>query len=145
MYSVGRLGFPEGEWDDEEDHRGWCDEKTGLMCMVKRNYFGTFCGYVRIPYHHPLFRLDYAHDKVSELDPHGGITYAGSVMPGTNQSDEAWWWLGFDCNHSFDLAPAGVGGCRDGMPYRNLEYVTEEVTRLASNLIPSPYEKGKRE
>lgn len=105
----GRLFYngkelPPGEWHDEPDRVDF--EAHGFPCILKRAGMGAWCGYVGMPPGHPWHGTNDV-----DADVHGGITYAarcdGEIChvskPG--QSDDVWW-LGFDCNHYNDLAPA---------------------------------------
>ena len=65
-----------------------------LRCHMKRNYGGTWCGYVLIPGDHPMAGC--SDSDLYHLDVHGGVTYASSRGDG--------WIIGFDCNHSSDLS-----------------------------------------
>jgi hypothetical protein len=50
---------PAGEWDNEPDKIQWLDEDTGLDCLMVRNHFGSWCGYVGVTEGHPLFGVGY--------------------------------------------------------------------------------------
>jgi hypothetical protein len=57
-------------------------------------------------------------------------------LPQSGQPDRVWW-LGFDCAHLGDISPAYDGLRRSGYgddTYKDIGYVTNEVTRLASQL-----------
>lgn len=89
----------------------------------------------------------------SALNVHGGVTYAegdlgGNDAPAPTITDPTqWWWFGFDCNHSGDYAPEMKRRERErGLPsyaralsmeheeYRDMDYVTAEVERMADRL-----------
>ena len=82
------------------------------------------------------------------LPCHGGITFSGEGdhLP---QASEKLWWLGFDCGHAWDLAPAICDSQHPdfppGMPlppksflsdltYRTADYVVNELRQLATKL-----------
>jgi hypothetical protein len=87
-----------------------------------------------------------------DAEVHGGLTYSDACVEGgkichvalPGESEEVWW-QGFDCGHSFDLAPgmnpqlraSGVGDLgflsdlSEGSSYRDVRYVRAEVERLA--------------
>jgi hypothetical protein len=144
----GKL-LPPGPWHDEPDRVEF--EHAGLTCLLVRGV-SSWCGYVAVPPGHPWHGKGY--DDVRSLDEngkstwpdvHGGLTYAdkcqGNVChvakPG--ESDDVWW-LGFDCNHSGDLAAYNLpdlGGAtfRDygdsRSRYRDVEYTRREAMKLA--------------
>ena len=71
---------------------------------------------------------------------HGGLTWSRHADELARLAiDEDLWTFGFDCGHSDDLAP-GASTLRsfpdynEGKTYKDLEYVKENVERLASQL-----------
>ena len=150
---VDRTDWDSGPWDGEPDKVQWQDPDTGLPCLAVRNQaMGNWCGYVGVTPGHPFFGLHYDDEKV-DVQVHGGLTFCGPCRendkehgichrPDPGEPDHVWW-LGFDCNHAFDLAPgmvatlkkyaAGFGKFpRD--EYRDLRYVTRECAELAKQL-----------
>ena len=145
-----KTGWGPGPWQDEPDKEQWPDEATGLPCLIKRNHFGSLCGYVGVSEGHPWFGKDYS-DVPAEV--HGGLTFADSCqegdeartichVPGPGEPDRVWW-LGFDCGHAWDIAPAmDARGCERGwspirMPdttYKTVGYVKAECARLAAQV-----------
>lgn len=146
-----RTGWGPGPWDEEPDKVQWEDESTGLPCLAVRNHYGAWCGYVGVPPGHRHFGKHY--DDV-DAGIHGGLTYSGrsnapagspqriSHLPEPGEPEELWW-LGFDCNHYDDFAPALFfelnrndpfykGG--EGTVYRTLAYVKEQCTELARQI-----------
>ena len=140
----------EGPWLEEPDKVVWVDDASDLDCMIVRNHHGALCGYVGLPEGHPLHGQGY---DESDVDVHGGLTFAGPCMEGAREDEQHIchdpqgrpdnvWWLGFDCGHAFDLMPALRVRHRDlgfddvGLDesYRDLAYVKDEVTRLAEQL-----------
>lgn len=146
---INRAGWDAGEWDNEPDKVQWTDPATGLICLAKRNHYGSWCGYVGIAADHPAYGKDY--DSV-EVDCHGGLTYSGLCQEGPPEQiichvpesgqPEHLYWLGFDCGHCDDLAPGTRAFCKryalleyqEYEVYRNLDYVKQEVTGLAAQL-----------
>lgn len=141
-----RTGWPAGPWDTESDREEWRDETTGLVCIARRNPMGAWCGYVAVPPGHPWHGLDY---DSAPAQVHGGLTYASRCclenavchVPAEGEPVDVWW-LGFDCNHAFDLAPYMLA---QGFPpivdpllgnetYKDLGYVRSEVRHLASQV-----------
>lgn len=149
-----RDGWPEGPWNGEPDKAVWVDETTGLDCMIVRNSVGALCGYVDVGPDHPWHKVDYSaclegcgegycsHDPGSRVDVHGGLTFSDLCQPSEQGPEygvchiaqpgrpDPVWWFGFDCAHSWDLAPrmGRSGG------YRDLGYVRAEVAALARQL-----------
>ncbi len=139
---MDRDGWGEGPWASEpEDKITWEDSDTGLDCMMHRNPLGAWCGYVGVKKEHKYHRVDYM-DIFSELDVHGGLTYAeeclgmgedgSGVCHPANEGDHVWW-LGFDCSHSFDAIPYLESSYR-GSAYRTKDFVMKEVKKLAKQL-----------
>lgn len=137
------LDCLEGPWVTEPDKIQWVDQATDLDCLMVRNRYGAWCGYVGVTQAHPWFELDY--DAV-DVEVHGGLTFADRCQPGLEEARgvchraepgraEDVWWLGFDCAHLDDLAPLltpriGLGH----ETYRDRHYVAAEVARLAQQI-----------
>lgn len=72
------------------------------------------------------------------INVHGGLTYAKEGWP----KDDGLWYFGFDCSHYNDLTPkqvfmasaSGVWTLSGEETYRNLDYVEQELTNMASQL-----------
>lgn len=81
--------------------REW--KHNGLSCaVVMGREAGSRCGYVRVPPNHPLHGKHYndVYD-VTDLQVHGGLTFA-EIEPCTEHEDGQGWWFGFDCAHAGD-------------------------------------------
>ncbi len=95
----------------------------------------------------------YDHEIDGRISVHGGLTYSGACSPGATEAEgichlpsrgepDDVHWFGFDCSHFQDLRPeslawtlkTGSSFSHKGEIYRNVEYVTAEVTRLAAQL-----------
>ena len=122
-----------GPWDDELDWFVW--EHAGLACVILRHRFGTLNAYVVVPKEHSAYDLDV--DQFSDIDVHGGVTYAGHL----HSLD---WWIGFDAMHMWDLIPAmhrptedspfsevDLAGPERDFVYRDFDYVMSECNKLA--------------
>jgi hypothetical protein len=137
------IRFGEGPWLDEPDRVEW--RAHGFVCLVVRGPVGALCGYVGVPPGHPWHGQGY--DDV-EAEAHGGLTYAehcaGHVchVPAPGEPEHLYW-LGFDCAHMHDYAPATehaikrirLGRELERYPvtaYRSLPWVQEETERLAA-------------
>jgi hypothetical protein len=46
-----------GPWNDEPDEILWIDDDSGYKCVMRRNEFGAWCGYVAVPSSHPAHGL----------------------------------------------------------------------------------------
>lgn len=135
-YIADRSEWDAGPWDNEPDDKVvWIDPKTNLDCMIVRNGAGAWCGYVGLPPGHPHHGKSYDDLLWEDYGVHGGLTFSNSCggrichVPEPGRPHNVWW-LGFDCNHSCDLAPHNYGW--GGGQYRSQKYVTNEVTKLAA-------------
>jgi hypothetical protein len=167
--TIDKSDWGDGPWSDEPDKVVWVDETTNLDCMAVRNHSGAWCGYVGVPGGHRAFNRDYEDLPVV---CHGGLTYSNFCQPVSDPShgichipqkgrSDVVWWVGFDCHHFMDYAPAfaqrmrelakgnddflavveqseTLHGQRMAETYRDLEYVVSEVTQLAEQLAKIP-------
>lgn len=148
--NIDKSTWGDGPWQHEPDKKQWIDPATGLDCLIVRNsHLGNLCGYVGVPEGHPLFGKAYGE---IDVDVHGGLTFSEKCQPdprgegfGVCHTPELGrgevYWLGFDCGHAFDLAPAAEAFYRKrGLPpfggsiYRSVAYVERECARLARQL-----------
>ena len=85
------------------------------------------CGYVGLPKGHPLCRVNYSDEKLSNISVHGGLTFSEEKLKGA-EGAEWWfgWWFGFDCAHWGDTPDKCT-----------LEYCVEQCESLAKQLINS--------
>ena len=143
------------------DKRQWQDEETGLPCLLVRNGSGALCGYVGVTSNHPIFGMPYeacygSYDErgdgysddqrrmFHDVDnaSHGGITFTSMCAPSDKEhgichlvedgEDDKVWWFGFDCGHSFDMAPAYDD--RICGTYRTKQYVMDHCAAMAKVL-----------
>jgi hypothetical protein len=151
-----KLEWGDGRWQAEPDYANWIDPATDLDCLIVRSAMtGALCGDVGVPPEHPLHGADY--DDI-EVEVHGGLTFAGPCDEGAAARGEIGichvpapgrpadvYWLGFDCAHAFDLAPATDALYRRlglDLPlarlapttYRDFDYVRAHVESLARQL-----------
>jgi hypothetical protein len=140
------IELPAGPWDSEPDKIQWVDVDTNLDCLMVRNRFATWCGYVGVPRRHPLHGIDY---KMVNVDVHGGLSLSERCAPGEPVDgichiaepgrEVEPWWFGFDCGHYCDLQPGrlalGMALPGENYHYRTEEYVRSEVERLAQQLF----------
>lgn len=65
---------------------------------------GCANGYVALPKGHKFFGLDYdmIHNKLPNLDVHGGLTYAAKGITGQPKETTGMWIVGFDTLHYGD-------------------------------------------
>lgn len=148
--AVDRAGWDAGPWDNEPDRIEWYVGDT--PCLILRNpHFGNLCGYVAVPPGHQWHGRVYDNiDEEAHADVHGGLTYSdfcfpqGGIchVPRPGQPDNVWW-LGFDCNHCGDHAPAMSVlerkldlsiSSRTQRQYRDVSYVTERCEALARRI-----------
>jgi len=138
-----------GPWDDEPDKLEW--EYSGFPCDIRRNHFGSFCGYAGVPKEHILYGVDYGSENRAikrvansnfqlatiyspELifNVHGGITFSGHL-----HENKEYWYFGFDCAHYLDLAPYMLQFTQMTMGkevYRDINYVKSQTQELADQL-----------
>lgn len=141
-----------GPWQDEPSKIQWIDEATDLDCLMVRNRWGCWCGYVGVAPGHRFYDITYRalEDAGEDISAHGGLTYSDRCQeaedvddirlvchtPYPGRSPEIWW-FGFDCGHSMDLMPgmrAMLGDYGIVDTYRDVAYVRAEVERLARQL-----------
>lgn len=143
---LDRSTWGSGLWDQEPDKVQWTDKATGLPCIVKRNHFGVWCGYVGVDRSHKYYSV---HHNDIEVSVHGGLTYSGLCqggppeaaichIPDPGEPDDVWW-LGFDCGHGMDYSPGIMNHFPDlgflrPVTYKTLEYTQRECTELAAQL-----------
>lgn len=98
--------FGPGPWT-AEPNRVELLTPAGLPGLaLRQDWSGHWCGYVGIKPGHRYYGQQY-----NGLDyGHGGTTYAsfcrGNVCHKSNDEGEKIFWLGFDCAHAGDRAPA---------------------------------------
>lgn len=66
---LDRSTWGRGLWDHEPDKVQWVDEETGYDCLMVRNNFGAWCGYVGVPAEHPWFGVEYSKCKRGKKCP----------------------------------------------------------------------------
>ena|SRR6185503_13942995 len=148
---MNRAGWRRGAWDNEPDKAQWTDEATGLPCLAKRNGMGAWCGYVGVTEGHRAFGISY---EGVDASAHGGLTFSDFCqsgdpaetichVPDPGEPDRVWW-LGFDCSHHMDHAPAfearelarfGLAEVFGKGIYRTFDYVRRECANLAAQLM----------
>jgi len=138
-HTVNRSRWSRGPWDNEPDKAEW-RTAAGYHAIALRVHHGAWCGYVAVPPGHPCHGADYETETTSDLEVHGGLTYAsachGNVchVPAPGEPDNVWW-IGFDTAHGGGLSPNGAHNAYvGGLVYRTLEYVKAECESLASQL-----------
>lgn len=121
----------EKKWLNEPNEEKF--EHAGLKCaIIRHQHLGHLCGYVGVTKRH----RDYGKSKDEiPVEVHGGVTYAKKGYGGVLETNL--WWIGFDCAHYGDLAPAWGGPARNSLEalvYRDFDYVRAQVRRLAEQL-----------
>lgn len=159
-----RSRWPDGPWNQEPDQIEWMDDDTGYKCVIRRNDFGSLCGYVAVPSTHPAHGINAA-DFGDKLYCHWGITWSDYQDPIKNIDDDGvsdLWWFGFDCSHAYDITPALlqfmgnaglpdpfqklIGMFEDSLPkvcnyerrvaeYRTVSYVEGQIQNLIQQLV----------
>jgi hypothetical protein len=127
-----RSRWPRGTWCDEPDEVEFITRSGYRAFIIRHGMLGHLCGYVEIPEDHP-----YNRGAPLRHQPHGGITFEDPELEGLNTPKcSRVMWIGFDCNHSRDLAPGFLNPWTsyDPRDYRPLVYVMEECEGLACAL-----------
>lgn len=131
-----KASWGNGPWIYEPDD--YYVEFFDVPCYASRHpVTGNWCGYVELSDEHP-----WAGQSGDEIDAfvHGGVTFSDRF---SKLGDG--WFIGFDCGHSGDVAPAHdarrkrafdigvVGGADDDFKptYKTLQYVLGELKELA--------------
>lgn len=144
-----REEWGDGPWQTEPDRIEWRHEPSGYPLLLARGYTGAWCGYVGLPPGHAFYGK--SHTDI-EVEAHGGLTYSGPCsgaichVPEPGEPDDVWW-LGFDCSHCYDIAPAQeafIGRIKKGSmgaafpyaKYRTADEVQAMVEALALELRP---------
>jgi len=135
-----RKDWGSGPWDGEPDYKYWMSH--GLDCVIARNHFGSWCGYVGVGYDHPCYNENYEDVVNRGVQVHGGITYSD-----VSRNDEirpipiagkVVWWIGFDCNHFRDSSPGlpSIPGLpkMTGKSYKTMQYIIDQADSLAKQL-----------
>lgn len=120
--------------NEEGSHQEF--EKHGLKCVLSRNQYGAWCGYVGVGKEHKLYGKDYYSEAVNNenIDVHGGLTFSGKAY--WSNAEDGLWYFGFDCSHYGDLSLGLFIGILDkDAVYRTKEYVSNECEKLAEQLI----------
>jgi len=128
--TIDKTDWPVGPWDLEPDLATWVDEKTGLLCLMKRHdSYGTFNGYVAVDEDSDLYGK--AYEDMDTVRCHGGLTFSGLL----SIKEQEHWCFGFDCSHFGDLVPNNpVVPVREHEVYRDFTYVKEAIEDLARQI-----------
>ena len=104
-------------------------EAHGFNCeVITHPTLGHLCGYVDLPEGHPCWGTE-----CTEVDVHGGITYA-------REHSDGYWRVGFDCAHIGDIVPGSSRKYGGNDPsafndtFKDNAYVRRELERLAEQL-----------
>jgi len=140
---VNRKGWDSGLWDSEPDYKYWMSH--GFDCVILRNEFGSWCGYVGVGSGHPCYEEYYQDIDQHGLQVHGGITYADSSMDDPIReipiAGKTVWWIGFSCNGFRDTNPGfpklpGIPSAPPipGQSYKTMQYIIDQADSLAKQL-----------
>lgn len=146
---LDKARWGDGPWQKEPDRVAWVDSASGLPCELIRNpYQGHWCGYIALPRTHPKFGYDVTHFQGYEV--HDGVTFANHQLPiemfnyasrpiAARRLVDVFW-VGFSCGMGgVDYMPALNALLEAPQPlgeqvYRDLDYATAQVERLAAQL-----------
>ena len=99
---MNKKDWGEGEWLNEPGMNEIVEfDYKGYRCILVRNDFGSWCGYVEIPAESKWAKYDNYMDI--PLDVHGGVTYGQAAK--NKETGKEIYIIGFDCNHGSDYAP----------------------------------------
>jgi hypothetical protein len=123
-------------WENEPDFLGDKDDATGYYWFIKRNYIShTLQACVMVPENHPYYDKSYL--ELPDLDVHGGVTGDWRLE---NEEGEKFTAFSFDTAHATDWCPKEWQFWPNPyIPtspenYRTMEYVKNEVLKLAKQL-----------
>lgn len=138
--------LPESLWVTEEPYTSIFKEEGNLhvrtdygfpVLLMRNSHSGTWCGYVAVSPDHPAHGKKY---NSIDVEVHGGLTY-GRFDPWRDSfvgaaEESKLYWLGFDCNHLYDMNFYGVtfSDFGDHRTYRTFSYALEETRNLARQL-----------
>ena len=141
-FEYDKSTWGKGPWNKEPDRVDFI--YNGFSCLILRNSFGNWCGYVGVPNTHKLYGKNYftiEDMKDVNIEVHGGITYTDRCsspichIPESGMPEDVWW-IGFDTAHFMDLTvsnPLGMPRPRRGV-YRDMNYTLAETRHLADQL-----------
>lgn len=112
---VDRSDWGPGPWDGEPDKVQWVDPATGYPCIASRGNprNGAWCGYVAIEPGHPLHGTYFTDAQAvievglsfsDSCNDEAPAEYAVCHVPEPGKPADVWW-LGFDFDHAWDIAP----------------------------------------
>jgi hypothetical protein len=131
-----KSGWRDGPWIREVDRVAWIDELTFYPCIIRRNLFGAWVGYVGVDELHPLFQVELDGLEYDYIDVHGGVKFAGF----SKEDDIGFsppkrlWWIGFSCTTPNDICPRIEPDATKkaiGAVYRTMPFAVEETVILA--------------
>ncbi len=144
-----RYAWSKGKWSSEHDVYIWVDKETNYDCLIVRLRLGYLSGYVGINNQHPLYGKSARDELLAALKIHEnsifsqkqimdrGEDYLQSIPLVSKERPDPTWWIGFGCYHKFDFYPclfSMSGTIKEGESYKDVEYVTKEVTALSRQL-----------
>lgn len=134
-----KSGWKEGPWQKEVDRVAWIDERTFYPCVIRRNLFGAWVGYVGVDEQHPLFQIELDSLEYQYIEVHGTVRFAGLSI----EDDKSFsppkhlWWIGFSCTTEMDICPRiepTATKKSEGAVYRTMPFAVEQTTFLAQQV-----------
>lgn len=118
-HTLDKSDWGDGPWQLEPDKAQWPDVETGLPCLIVRNTFGAWCGYVGVPPGHPLHGVKYS-DRVkvpeSVRHPEPGDNRIGLIAAFPDIQE----WLEDDGTLDLELAVNVHGGLTYSAPCQDV-------------------------
>ena len=136
-YLHNKDSWGEGPWRLEYDFALWIDEVTLYPCIMRRNQYGAWCGFVGLNERHPWYLIEVDNKCWDYIDVHGSVGMASfdkkfdlEFVPPHRK-----WWVGFNCSGRYDFSPKiKPDDDTNSKKYRDADYVKSEVEEMARQL-----------
>jgi hypothetical protein len=137
-----KTEWEDGPWKQEVDFQAWIDEGTMYPCIVRRNLFGAWVGYVGIDHLHPLYGTSSEAEEFQYIETHNGSPTFAHWQVDDNlyfNPPIKRFYIGLDCMHDDDYIPwldkPKKGRRKKNAPtpdqYRDFYYITATIEHLA--------------
>jgi hypothetical protein len=143
FHFIEKDDWGDGPWTTEPDGQDWLDCETFYACVLRRNLFGAWTGYVGVDTGHPLYEVSKDAQEFEFVDIHNGVKFT-IFAPDLDSSFhplQSRWWVGFECTGQEDLLPVQLKMAEmkmavvlAGAVYRDLHFAQCVVELLAAQL-----------